>query len=318
MNKTKQTVLILAIIASTQITNAMLFNTSKSSADLLLLFRGSSGALTPCVEVDLGNVTNLLNLAPGAVTNIAAPNFYYIPNQASTNYGNSYNNAIYTVIGTANTGAQAGLWVTDSSSGTPASFASTTYNSIKGVVVGVGDDATAQTGNGTVPSSNFVCTASTEQQAYFYLATTAQGEPTSTINNWGGLLSFTDETQPTNAMAFYQFSQTNGLSSSFTPALIGSFSMNSTNGAITFTRAGAVVRTLVPSRIVEVLRTGDNTQISFTTTNGDNYQLLYLTNLAQTGWITNATAGVVAGNNATNTLEDTTSDPQRYYGIQSF
>jgi hypothetical protein len=295
----------------------MLYNSSKSSADLLLLFRGVNGSLTPCVEVDLGNVTNLLNLAPNVITNITPPNFAYLTNQVRTNYSTSYSNAIYTVIGTANSGAQGGLWVTDSSSGTPAGFQSSGYGGIRGVVEGVGADASAQTGN--VAGSNFVCTASTDQQAYYYYVTTGQGAQQSTIGTWGGTLGFTDESQPTNSMAFYQFSQLSGLSSPFSPTLIGTFSMNATNGAITFTRASAVVvPTLVPSQIVKVIRAGSTTQVSFTTTNGDNYQLLYKTDLTDASWTTNTSAGVVAGNNATNSLNDSTSDEQRFYRIQSF
>ena len=314
MNKVKQILLILAVIATTQTSKAMIYNTSKSSADLLLLFRGINGSVTPCVEVDLGNVTNLLNLAPNATADMGS--YGYIANQVKTNYSNSYGNAIFTVIGTAVTGAQGGLWATDSSSGTPSGFQSTVYNSIKGLVGGIGGDASAQTSD--VQGSNFVCTASNDAQAYYYLVTTANSQPTTTIPTFGGNLSFTDESLPTNSMNFYQFSQTNGLSSPYSPQLIGTFSMNATSGAITFTRAGTVTRTLVPSQIVGMVRSGSSTQVSFTTTNGDNYQLLYMTSLNQAGWITNSSAGVVTGNNATNVLNDTTTDQERFYRIQSF
>jgi hypothetical protein len=315
VNKIKQTALILAIIASTQITNAM--NYAATNSDLLLLIRGTSGSI--CVEVDLGSVSNLLGLAPNVVTNIAPPNFSYLTNQVKTNYNNSYSNAIFTIIGT--TGQKVvphGLWSTDSDSGVPGVLTPSQFSGVQSALggngTGIGGIASVQTGN--VTGSNFVSTSTTPINETYVSIFSQQSQP---VSDFGGNLPFTVEGQPTNSMAFYQFIQTNGLASTYVPTLAGSFYMNPTNGAITFTRASAVVvRTLVPSQIVGVLRAGDNTQVSFTTTNGNNYQLLYKTDVTQAGWITNSAAGVVAGNNATNTLEDTTTDEQRFYRIQSF
>jgi hypothetical protein len=311
VNKLRKTILILALIATAQVTRAM--NYEATNSDMLLLIRGTINST--CVEVDLGSVSNLLALAPNTITNIAPPNFTYLTNQEKTNY-TSFANAVYTISAVSGVKKTAGAWITYSS-GPIQTFGPSGLEDIQSAMgsagSGIGGEASSLTGN--VQGSNFVSNTSDAAQSYVGLFNTAGGVP----SDFGGNYSFVVEAQPTNAMAFYQFNQTNGLSSQFVPTLVGSFSMNATNGTITFTRAAAVVApVLVPSRIVGVVRSGDVTQVSFTTTNGDNYQLLYMTNQDQAGWITNSSAGVVAGNNATNTLDDTTTDELRFYRIQSF
>jgi hypothetical protein len=297
VKKTKLTVLTIVIAASTQIVNAMLYNPNQS--DLLLLFRSDS--YTKNVEVDIGSVTNLINLAAGTVTNFSS---VYSTNQVKTNFGNAFSAVVFTVAGsTASTGGHGNaLWFTSASGVVPTNVPINTLNPIRNQVLTIGGDAAAATGS--VAGSNYVG-ASTAPQSYSAVLGGNYG-------TFGGLLSFTDEALAGNTQNFYQLGVGTGPG-----VLIGTFSMSSVNGAVTFTRANTVVP-LVPAQIVGVVRTAGSTQISFTTTNGNNYQLLYRTNLLQGGWVTNAAAGTVTGNNATNVLNDATTDPQRFYRIQSF
>jgi hypothetical protein len=183
------------------------------------------------------------------------------------------------------------------------------------LVTSIGSKANASTGN--VIGSNYVAAASATT-SYSYLLSTGAGLPTTTLPTFGANVNFTTEVLAGSSQNLYQFTS-DPTFTTLTATLIGTFSMNATTGVITFTRANAVVVVpLVPSRIVNFVRAGNLNTISFTTTNGNNYQLLYKTNLTQATWTTNGAAGVVVGNNATNVFSDTTADAQRHYRVQSF
>jgi hypothetical protein len=281
---------------------------SSDTSDLLLLFRKTSSQVY--VEVDLGSVTNLLNLSGNSVVDLST--YGYISNQVLTSYSSSFTNVLFTVIGVAGLGDPSGVWVTDfSDTSAPANMGSSAYSNLRGTVDGIGSDADNATG--FTVNSNFVSSAGTANETYDYLLTTAVGQSQSSMPTFGGNLKFTDEALAGKTQNFYQLSS----SSSGTGTLIGTFNMNATNGVIVFTRTGTGV-TLVPAQIVGVASAGGGTQISFTTTNGNNYQLLYKTNLTQVGWLTNATAGKIAGNNSITNFSDISTDPQRFYRIQSF
>lgn len=297
---------VFAIAASAQMSKAMLY--SANNADLLLLFRSDS--VLKNVEVDIGGVTNLLNLAPGASTNFSV----YSTNQVKTNFANSFSTVLFTVIGVNAAGKGNGLWVTDFSDTTPpGNFASGAYTTVRGLIQSIGTSANGVTGN--VAGSNYVA-ASTATTSYSYILTTGQGQAAYTVSSFGGQFPFTDEALAGNTQNFYQLNNTGSGSAT----LVGTFSMDATSGAVTFTRANATAVTLVPSRINTIQRylASNQTYIGFTTTNGNNYQLLYKTNLTQATWTTNAAAGVVVGDNSNKAFYDTTTDAQRYYRVQSF
>jgi hypothetical protein len=97
---------------------------------------------------------------------------------------------------------------------------------------------------------------------------------------------------------------------------VGYFILN-VNGTMTFTRASASAPPPPPApTVVSVRRAANVSTVSFTTTNGANYTLYY-TNAA--GLTTPASswpvAGSLIGNGGTNSLNDTTTDPVRFYRV---
>jgi hypothetical protein len=288
-------VLIATALTIPQTTKAMSY--SYNNSDLLLLFR--SDTYQKDVEVDIGTVTNLLNIGAGASTNFS---YAYNTNQVRTNFGTSYSTVDFTVTGVSS--SQSTLWMTDfSDTSAPGNFAAPDFNPIRNQIETIGLSATQATGSKA--GSNYVA-ATSSSQSYSAI----EGGD---YANFGGQVDYTCEALSGNTQNIYQFNNSGAGSA----VLIGTVTMSSTTGVVSFTRASAV-RVLVPANIVNVAYNGSSAQISFTTTNSDNYQLLYKTNLTQTGWSTNA-ATPVAGNNATESLTDTTaSGSQRYYRVQSF
>lgn len=105
--------------------------------------------------------------------------------------------------------------------------------------------------------------------------------------------------------------QTNG------PAYYLGYFTLSANGTMTFTRAVQSVYVAPPPASLTVARSGNNTTISFPTTNGATYTLYYtsgagLTHLRST-W--SSLPGTITGNGQTNHFTDTTTDSSRFYYV---
>lgn len=102
---------------------------------------------------------------------------------------------------------------------------------------------------------------------------------------------------------------------------LGYFTMN-TDGTMSFTRQTNSVTTPPsppPPPVLSITRSGITSTISFTTTNGATYTLLY-TNSAgikqpESTWPTNTTT--VTGDGTTKSFNDTTTDPNRVYGVSA-
>jgi hypothetical protein len=104
------------------------------------------------------------------------------------------------------------------------------------------------------------------------------------------------------------------ISSNLPPTLIGNFCLGA-NGVLTFTTSSPTP----PAPDLQIARAGNVSTISFVTTNGVNYTLLY-TNTAGLGTpVANwpSLPGTISGNNSTTNFTDTSADPDRVYRVKA-
>ncbi|HLX71121.1 MAG TPA: hypothetical protein VKV04_15955 [Verrucomicrobiae bacterium] len=257
-----------------------------SEGDLLLGFTVGSG---PDLVVNLGPVgTALVNGNSWNVANLLATNFN-AGSLSEINFGiigeTSVPNTVYsTKVGSVNTFAN-----------------QSAFNVIFAAIQGVGNNLNGSTGFGT-PDANAVGSwnqetlvggASTFKNAYQNPNITGTTPP-STVNFY----TVTQGTSRTNIV------QT------------GTFTLAPT-GVLSFSTSTTV--TPPPPQIVSITRAANVSTVIFTTTNGSfTYSLLY-TNSAgisapRSTWPVSATT--VTGNGNTNSISDTTTDPNRVYSVR--
>lgn len=97
---------------------------------------------------------------------------------------------------------------------------------------------------------------------------------------------------------------------------VGYFILN-VNGTMTFTRASSSAPPPPPApTVVSVRRAANVSTVSFTTTNGANYTLYYTNAAGLTTPVSSwPFAASLIGNGGTNSLNDTTTDPVRFYRV---
>ena len=308
----------------THISLALLFTASVRSAlalsfnpdDLLLVFHDAN---TPPsisdVEYDLGSVTNLTSLAPGATTTLFTDDGTVL-----NNFNTDYTSARMMLV--ANDDPSGGvttssrLWLTTVNPAATVTFfgkGSSAFGTVLGRLNSAGNDAANNaTGSSYIDSPG-------DGNSYSHVA--FNGAPTTSlgVGTFGSILANATRIDGTNnsTIPFYQITYSG--SAAMTGQLIGTVTWD-TSGTVTFTAAsGVVTPPLTKAVITHISRLASSTQVSFTTTNGNHYQLLYTPSLsAPVTWVTNVAAGVVTGNNSITNLTDTTTDAARFYRIQSF
>ena len=298
--------LLALVAANTQYATAVKYNSA--SEDLLLVIRNGSKDMV----WDVGTVSNILAVAPGntyTVTN-------YVPATVVSTFG-SYNAAgldFVLVAASSDSDPNTRIWATDADLvNVPPQLSGSDWGNYQGKVKTVG---TAASGNSTPVNStttNYVTTAG-NANSYSYIVSESVGGDA--VLTWNGNLPFTPESGVGTTQDFYE------LSTGRAGKLLGTFTMSGSTGVVTFTAAsGLTPPTLLPSNIIlPITRVGSSVQISFTTTNSNNYQLLYTTSLTPpVTWVTNSAAGTATGDGSTKSLTDTgATDAKRFYRIQSF
>lgn len=273
-----------------------------TNADTLLVFREDN---FNDVVFNVGSVSNLLALPNGTTTNLS-----YDTNLVKGNFNNTFAGVKFIVLACNDSvTVPTRLWATDASLTVPATNVTVSkFGVIRSKTESVGNQAAAVTlGN----ASPFV-TSPSDPNAYSYIVT---GSTVTGMGTFNGDMNFTVEADAGATQTFWEVAPSN-LTPKPRSKFIGSFAMDATSGRITFTSGTNSAVALAASRIVKVIRTNGVSKVSFTTTNGNNYRLLYSTNLVT--WLTNAAAGTIAGNNATNTLSDTNAAGRVFYRIQSY
>ena len=298
MNK-KISKFLLAALAAGAVQTACAFN--YTDGHLILVCRGGTGAND--VEYDLGSVSNYVGLAAG--TQITSfPNFD--TTVLSNNFNNQLNGVKFCLFATTPPGDPwSRVWATDTSllTATP-QLAFSPWSSLRGQMSSVGIAATQNTTSNATP--NYVVSAGTSG-AYDYIA--SGGNLAQSVTTWNGLLTTPTEGTIPGTLTFYQIEP-----SPTTPkppaTFVGSFILDA-NGKLTYT-AGMVVSSDSKSKITKITRAGTSVNVSFTTSLGAIHRLRYLTSIGGS-WTTLSTPAT--GDGTVKTLQDTTTDPVRFYEV---
>lgn len=326
----------LAAVMLPVLANAQYFDYSSSGSGRAALLAGfrKPGVASYELVVNLGNVTNLLAQPEGSTTAIGS----FSPSQLTAAIG-TYGSLSWSVMGTykgPEFNSWAGyrgstIWFTlpRSSVGTqttpPARRSYSSQTSVMNSVDSIGTGAASiSVSLGTADSNN---------------TTNLVREP---AGNGNGLSLFMD--QPgTGLLDNMPATIENVTPSSFVSAVrsdlyqsvptsyndpvtgtnngsayyVGYFTLN-TDGTMTFTRASSTVTPPAP-QIVKITRSGNDSTVFFTTTNGFTYSLRYTNSAGLTAPVANwPVLGITAtGDGTTNQLTDTTADVNRFYRVSA-
>ena len=291
MKRPTQILLTAFAIGAVQIASA--FNYSPK--DLILVFRESGHN---DVEIDIGSVTNFIGLAPGTKVPVS------YPAGISTNFNNTMSGVDFVLVAATAIGdTTPRVWATDVNLfSTPGLMTPSQFSLVRGKIENVGVKATAVTGG---IGATFIDGPS-DNNSYSKIVSGGTGNFVSTL---GGDSDYPVETLNPTTMPFYQ----EQIGFSGTATMIGAFTMD-VNGSLYFT-AGQLPP-LYSSTITGITSLFGSSTISFTTTNGVNYQRQYSIDLTSGNW-SPVGGATTAGDNTIQNLFDFSTDPTRFYRIQS-
>lgn len=333
---------VLGLLLLPEMASAQVFFQYSGYGDLLLGFR-KTGAHQGSYElvVNAGNVTNLIGLAPGAQVPVGNFTAAQLTDAFADGYGNlqwsafstfQLSSAWVTPVGTY---SKATLWLTVPSPATNAQSAPFARNSfslqslIRQKILGCGSGAnTYSTGLATTNADNnsvLVREPLNSPNAGTYNLTVWIGDNNNpTIGDFNG--SFTVENTTPNTFTSPQRSDLyQAVPTTFADPQTGQTSGNAyfvgyfllyPNGTMTFTRASAV-QVPPPNPTLTISRSGNTSTISFGTTNGATYNLIY-TNSAglsapRSAWP--SLGSPLTGNGGTMSFMDTSTTPVRFYSV---
>jgi hypothetical protein len=343
----------LCLMASSQFASAQ-FYTNNPNGDLICGLRKTGSAEgTHEVVIDLGNVTNLLAMSPGA--SITMSNF---PATLVTNvFANGYSNLQWSVFSSLQSAATPwtnsfGVYPPDSDWYTLPGTNATTQTSpppryshtgmalldAKMYDVNVGARTISSGIGSTNADNNSVLVAestSLDNQGNDTLDDLISDQTTPSTGDFGGG-TFTNDVEnvlpasftTTARSDFYQSvpntgsPQFPGHTDPITGQTTGSayfvgYFLLSPSGVMTFTRAVAVAPPPPPAPVLNIARTGTTSTITFGTTNGATYQLYYTTlsgiTTRRSTWT--ASGSPITGTGSTTNITDTTTDPGRVYSV---
>jgi len=317
------------------------FFTYAGKGDLLAGFR-TPGVGTYELVVNLGNVTNFVALSPGSsmtVTNFSALQL----SDAFSSYASLNWSVFATFTGPPNS-TYAGyqldtIWFTapcvdvNTASTPPTRKSASAQSLVQSLINSTGQGAhttSANYGTTNIDNNSVLVRELASDSHSLNLSVFISNPQDVTIGDFGGNLASTVEnTTPspfTSAVRsdLYQvvpsgYTDPNSGTSSGAAYLVGYFTFNP-SGSLTFTRgSGAVVQNPPPPpQIVSITRVGNLSTVYFTTTNGSySYGLNYTSSSGlptpNSSWT--ASPNTVTGNGLTNSLTDTTTDPNRFYRV---
>jgi len=282
-----------------------------SSTDLLLVFRQDG---QKDVEFDLGSVTNFLGQTAGSQTAVS-----YNKTLVLANFGGSLAGVKFAIAGTTSqTDPLPRVWLTDAKVSTPpAQLSGSAFGVLHDKIDSVGVSATYA----TVSNANPYAVSTSVSSSYDYLVTSGIGSAVSTFygdapSPVGSVVPLPVDAANPTTLAFYEL-RISGANPTPAASLIGAFTLDA-SGNLTFT--AGTLPPLSASTITAInadpINTGSSS-ISFTTSNGLNYQLFYAPSLAG-GWARVPGVQPAAGDGTVQTLtDDNSTDPIRFYRIKS-
>ncbi len=313
--------------------------------DLLVGFR-KTGAHQGNNElvVNAGNVTNLVGLAPGAQVNIA----HFSSAQLTDAFADGNGDLQWSVFSTfqlsspwvtpVGTYAKTTLWLTVPSPATNAQstpFARTAFSlqgNTRQKILGAGSGAsTYSTGLGTTNADNnsFLVReplTNNVNSGTYNLTVWIGDSSDSTSGDFNNATIPVENTTPHTFTSpqrsdFYQsvpttFADPNNGQTSGNAYFVGYF-LFYPNGTLTFTRAQTVQPPPPPPPVLAVTRSGNTSTISFGTTNGATYNLIYTNtaglSAARSNWP--SLGSPITGNGSTMNFTDTTATSNRFYSV---
>jgi len=185
---------------------------------------------------------------------------------------------------------------------TPKDVTLSKFSTLRGKIEAVGAQAAAITSSNAAP---FIV-ASSDPNSFSYIVSGGTGGSVGTMN--GDAPFAIDAVNPTT-LKFYEMHISNAATKP-DATLVGAFTIDVT-GALYFT-AGELPPIMAST--ISIARIGSSSKVTFTTQTGANYRLVYSTALPG-GWT--AAGSVVAGTGAGLNITDSSSDPIRFYQIQT-
>lgn len=269
---------------------------SYAPTHLLLVFRADGFSN---YEIDLGPVSAYTALITGSKTPIT-----YDATAVKANFNNSLNGVRFSLVSATALGdANPRVWLTDLNlTTTPKDLTLSKFSTLRSKIEAVGAQAAAITATNTSP---FVVSSS-DPNSFSYIVSGGTGSSVSTMN--GDTPFSIDAVNPTT-VKFFELHISNA-SVKPNATLVGAFTIDVT-GALYFT-AGQLPP--ISATTASIARAGSSSTVSFTTQTGANYRLLYTTSLPG-AWT--QTGNTVAGTGSSMNLTDTSSDPIRFYLIQT-
>jgi hypothetical protein len=339
---------ILSLLASSQFVEAQFFTTT-GFGDMIAGFRKTGGNKgTYELVVNIGNVTNFLAVPAGSTIPVTA--------YSTTQLGNAFpnlNNLQWSVFSTAQANSawtnsfgvfpSSTIWYTLPATNTttqsipPTRLSHPNQGTLDQQILGVGNGATsisiALGATNVNNTTNLVREATALDGSSSTLDDYISDAGNPSVGDFGGqIITYTVEnTTPASFSSaqrvdFYQSvaasqklvgtfidpitGTTNG------PAYFVGYFILSPSGTMTFTRATATV-TPPPAPVLTITRTNTTSYISFGTTNGATYNLIFTTlsgiTSPRSAWTPIGSA--ITGNGSRTNFTDTTTDPGRFYSV---
>jgi hypothetical protein len=278
-----------------------------SDGDLLLIFRRDG---FNDFEFNLGSVNGYLSLVEG--TELTVTNWDLTQVKANFN-GNLAGASAILMSATGATDANRRVWITDgTTNGTPTDVSGSKWSQLRSKVSFVGLQAQAVTQTNSVQS--YTASPSLES-SYSFIASEGGRLDISTVS---GLSQFPVETTIPATLRFFEVAVSNA-SEKPPSKQIGTFSLG-TDGVLKFKAGGGTpVEPPVSQPTLAITRQGDTATISLQSQSGVKYRLRYATaaNLTSSASSWAEVGSEVSGTGNTVTLQDTSSDPNRFYSVRA-
>lgn len=340
---------VLALMSSAQFASAQYF-TNTGFGDLLVGFRKTGSFQGNYqVVVDAGNVSNLLALSPGM--SIPIPN--YSSNQLNDAFPTGLGNLQWSVFSTAQVNTSwtnsigvfpsSTVWYTVPCTNVGVQSAAPNRNTHSGQALLDQRMLGVALGAAEI-SSGLITTNADNNNVLVREAIALDGGGNDTLDDeiadistpslgdfGGGTINFTVENVTSNTFTsavrsdFYQSVPSSKSGATFVDPITGAtngaayfvgYFLFNPNGTMTFTRATPFVAP-PPSPVLTISRVNTTSTISFSTTNGATYNLIYTTpsgvGSPRSTWTTLGSPIIGAGG-VTNFM-DTTTDPSRIYSV---
>ena len=295
--------IIMLTLAALTLLNAPLARAwTYKNGDLLLVFR--KGSVN--VEFDLGSVNSYLGQPNGYTTPVSGWDLNYLTNAiGSLTDPNSPTEVLLLAAGgTTN-------WLSSAEPNTTAYQGSSQESSgLNGDISAVGARPVIYNVPSNSPNAYVIDTGGQYALASYDITVTGGGSALKFVGQLGGDAPFTVQQSIPGFLDFWQVGTTTVYPNPPADKLIGTFTID-TNGVLTFVAGPR------PSTITAYSYSGGVSQLKFTTTVGNTYNVVYTNQLggAVATWPVDATT--VTGNGKVSTINHTTAGNTEFYRIHT-